>query len=133
VSKETASFERKLNCKAPKFQILVPRFYHDPEGKAPAGTTLLAGETLHYALKVAEIDKSRKKSALVMRATILAADGKDLGTKPLEIENRDPAKPTFNGSAAMNRAGEFRLRIVVEETHTGRTAMFETPIKVLAP
>jgi hypothetical protein len=141
VSKESTSFERKLTCKPNTFQILMPRFYHDADNKVPAGTTLLVGETLYYTLKVVGYDTSRKKVSLVMRATILGADGKDLGTKPLEVKGgiTDPAKAaesrhaTFNGNASMNRAGDFKLRIVVEDTITGKTAMFETPIKVLQP
>ena len=59
VSKETASFDRKLTCKPTTFQILIPRFFHDAEGKVPAGTTLLAGETLHYRLRVVGFDPSQ--------------------------------------------------------------------------
>jgi hypothetical protein len=141
VSKETTSFERKLTCKPTTFQILMPRFFHDADNKVPAGTTLLVGETLYYTVKVVGYDTSQKKVSLVMRATILGADGKDLGTKPVEVKGEigEPAKAAesrhakFNGSAAMNRAGEFKLRIVIEDTIGRKTATFETPIKVLAP
>lgn len=140
-SKETASFDRKLTCKATSFQILTPRFFYDTEGKVPAGTTLLAGQTLHYTLKVVGYDRSQKKVALTMRATILDTDGKDTGAKPLEVKGDitdekkavDSKQATFSGTAVMHRTGEFKLKIVVEDTLGKQTATFETPLKVLAP
>jgi len=138
---ETTSFERKITCKQSSFQILMPRFFRDPEGKIPAGTTGIVGETLHYTIKVVGYDKSQKKVALQMRATILDADGKDIGAKPLEVKGdiNDPAKAVesrhamFNGNVVLHRAGEFKLRIVVEDKLGNRTASFETPLKVISP
>ena len=140
-SNETATFERKLTCKPASFQILSPRLFHDSESKIPAGTTLLAGETLFYTLKVIGYDKSQKKVALTMRATIFDADGKDIGAKPLEVKGdiNDPTKATesrqatFTGNAVLHRTGEFKLKIVVEDTLGKQTTSFETPLKVLAP
>jgi hypothetical protein len=138
---DSASFDRKLTCKPPTFQILMPRFARDADGKVPAGTTGLVGDALHYSLKVVGYDKSQKKVALVMRATIVDNDGKDVGAKPLEVKGdiTDPAKAadskhaTFNGMVSLHRAGDFKLRIVVEDTLGKKTATFETPLKVLAP
>lgn len=141
ISKESASFERKLTCKPTTFQILMPRFFHDSANKVPAGTTMLLGETLYYTLKVVGYDKNDKKVSLVMRATILDRDGKDIGAKALEVRGdiTDPEKAagsrqaTINGLAGLNRTGEFKLHIVVEDTLGKKTATFETPLKVLAP
>ena len=113
---EATSFERKLVCKTTTFQILMPRFFHDAEGTMPAGTTGLVGQTLHYSIKVVGYDRSQKKVALTMRATILDADGKDIGAKPLVVKGdiTDPTKAaesrhaTFNGVAALHRIGEFQ-------------------------
>lgn len=140
-SDETASFERKITCKAPTFQIIVPRFFHDADSKVPAGTTGIVGETLHYSFKVVGYDKSQKKVALVMKATILDNDGKDIGAKPLEVKGdiTDPAKAAesrqanFTGSVSLNRAGEFKLKIVVEDTIAKQTTTYEVPLKVIAP
>jgi hypothetical protein len=140
-SKETTSFERKITCKPTSFQILMPRFFHDADGKFPAGTTGLVGETLHYTIKVVGYDRSQKKVALLMRATILDADGKDIGAKPMEVKGdiTDAGKAVesrhamFNGNVVLHRAGEFKLRVVVEDTLGKRTATFETPIKAIAP
>ena len=75
-----------------------------------------------------------------MRATILDTDGKDIGAKPLELkgETTDPVKAeakqaTFGGLVALNRAGDFKLKITVEDTVGKKTTMFETPLHVLAP
>ena len=140
-SDETTSFERKLTCKAPTFQIVVPRFFRDAESKVPAGTTGLVGETLHYSFKVVGYDKSQKKVALVMKATILDNDGKDVGAKPLEVKGdiNDPTKATesrqanFTGTVVLHRAGEFKLKITVEDTLGKQTTTFELPLKVLLP
>lgn len=138
---DSASFDRKLTCKPATFQILIPRFAHDAEGKVLAGTTGLLGETLHYSVKVVGYDKSQKKVAITMRATVVDAAGKDVGAKPLEVKGdiTDPAKAAeskhamFNGLVSLHRAGEFKLRIIVEDTLGKKTATFETPLKVLAP
>jgi len=140
-SGESTSFERKLTCKPPTFQIIVPRFFHDADSKVPAGTIGLVGETLHYSFKVLGYDKSQKKVALVMKATILNNDGKDIGAKPLEMKGdlKDPTEAmgsrqaTFTGTVSLHRAGEFKLKFVVEDTIGKQTTTFEVPLKVLAP
>lgn len=140
-SRESTSFERKLTLKPAEFRIVALRFTHDAEGKVPAGTTLLAGDALHYQFKAIGFDRSQKRVSLVMRVRVLDADGKDVGAKPQEAkaEMTDPAKAsearsaTLGGQAAMNRTGEFKLKITVEDTVAKKTATFETPLKVLPP
>lgn len=139
-SNETASFERKITCKPASFQIIVPRFFHDADLNVPAGTTLVAGETLHYRFRVIGFDVSQKRVGLIMRAVVVDADGKSLGAKPLEVkgETADPIKAdarraTFAGLAALSRPGEFKLRIEVEDTIGKKLTTFEMPIKVVAP
>ena len=139
-SGETAGFERKLTVKPVSFQIVALRFFHDADAKLPAGTTLLVGETLHYQFRLIGFDTRAKRVGLVMRAAVVDADGKDVGAKPLEVkgETTDPAKAearhaTFGGLANLHRPGDFKLRIVVEDTVGKRTTTIETPLKVLAP
>lgn len=140
VASETASFERKLTCKTGEFQILAPRFTHDPEGKLPAGTTGTAGESLYYRFRVVGYDKSKKVS-LTMKAEVLDAAGKPVDAKPLvtNAETTDPDKlagliqANFTGTLALHRVGEFKLKITVEDNVAKKTATFETPVKVLAP
>jgi hypothetical protein len=141
VASESASFERKLNYKAPTFQILVPRFFHDADGKEAAGTTLFVGDSLHYQFKVVGYDKSQKKVGLVMRAEVLDAEGKDVGAKPLTVKGDitdavkavESRQATFTGTAYLHRPGEFKLKITVEDTVAKKTTSFETAIKVMAP
>jgi hypothetical protein len=140
-SGESAGFERKLALKPVEFRIVALGFFHDPDRKVPAGTTLPAGHTLHYQFKVIGYDTSRKRVGLVMRATVFDPEGKDIGARPLEVKGEvtDPDKAagsrhaTFGGLAALNRPGEFKLRIAVEDTVAKKTTTFETPLKVLAP
>jgi hypothetical protein len=140
-SGESTSFERKLTLKPTEFRIVVLRFSHDPEGKVPAGTTLLAGDTLHYQFKAIGFDRSLKRVALLMKVQVLDADGKDVGAKPLVVKSEvtDPAKAAdarfvpLAGQAVMNRPGEFRLKITVEDMLGDKTTTFETPLKVLQP
>jgi hypothetical protein len=134
-------FDRKLTLKPPSFQIVALRFTHDADGKVPAGTTLLAGQTLHYQFKAIGFDRSQRKVSLTMRVEVLDAEGKPVGAKPQEAkaEVADPAKAaaaqaaTLGGQAALNRPGEFKLKILVEDTVGKKTTTFETPLKVLAP
>jgi hypothetical protein len=140
-SGETAGFERKLTLKPVSFQIVALRFFHDADAKLPAGTTLPAGDTLHYQFRVIGFETRPKRAGLVMRATVLDAEGKDVGAPPLEVKAdvTDPDKAagsrraTCGGLAALNRPGDFKLRIVVEDTVGKKTTTIETPLKVLAP
>lgn len=139
-SNETASFERKLTLKPADFRILTPRFYLDEEGKVPAPTTLVAGQTLYYHLTVVGFDKSQKV-ALVLRAQVTDADGKDVGAKPLEVKTgvADPAeaeksrKALLKEKLTLNRPGDFKLKVTVGDVVGKKTATFEAPLKVLAP
>jgi hypothetical protein len=136
---ETTGFERRLTLKAADFRIVALRFSHDAEGKVPAGTTQPAGGTLHYQFKAIGFERSKKKVSLTMRVQVLDAEGKDVGAKPAEAkaEVNDPAKAadarsaTLGGQAYLNRTGEFKLRITVEDTVGKKTTMFETPLKVV--
>ena len=140
-SGESTGFERKLTLKPTEFRLVALRFTHDSEGKVPAGTTLLVGDMLHYQFKAIGFDRSQKKVSLVMRVQVLDADGKDVGAKPQEAkaEVTDPSKAadarsaTLGGQAAMNRAGDFKLKITVEDTVAKKTASFETLLRVLPP
>lgn len=140
-SSETAGFERKLTLKPASFQIVALRFSHDAEGKVPCGLTLVAGDSLHYQCKVIGFDKSQRKVSLVMRMQVMDSDGKDVGAKTQEAKAdvTDPAKvadarqATLGGQATMNRAGDFKLKITVEDTVAKKTTTFESPLKVLAP
>ena len=138
---EATGFERKLTLKPAEFRIVALRFAHDAEGKVPAGTTLAAGDTLHYQFRAVGFDRSQKRVSLVMRVQVLDAAGKDVGAKPVEAKAdvTDPAKAadarsaTLGGQAALNRPGEFKLKITVEDTIAKKATTFETPLKVLPP
>lgn len=138
---ETASFERKLTCKAPTFRILAPRFFRDPEGKIPAAVGGVVGESLHYRMRLIGFDVSQKKVSTQLTMQVVDAQGKDVLEKPIitkaGLSNPDEvAKATqvnFNGMLTLNRAGEFTLRMTVEDLIGKQKAVFETKLKVTAP
>jgi hypothetical protein len=136
---ETTGFERRLNLKPADFRIVALRFTHDAEGKLPAGTTQPAGSTLHYHFKAIGFDRSQKKVALAMHVQVLDAEGKDVGAKPVEAKADEPAGDgggrwaKLGGQAHLNRPGEFKLKITVEDAVGKKTTTFEVPLKVLPP
>lgn len=141
LSSELATAERKLTCHPLSFQILAPRFFRDGERKVPAPVGGLVGETLHFHLLVVGFDKSTKKVQTRLTATVLDKDGKVVSPKPLFVEanllNPDEAvkatEAAFNGAITLNRAGDFKLRIVVEDLIGKQKATFEAALKVTEP
>ena len=140
-SGETTGFERKLTLKLSSFQIVALRFSHDAEGRVPAGLTLLAGDTLHFQFKAIGFDHLQKKVSLIMRVQMLDKDGKDMGAKPQEAKAdvtdptraADARQATLGGQMTMNRTGDFKLKITVEDTVGKKTTTFKAPLKVLVP
>jgi hypothetical protein len=141
LSKETASFERKLTLKPVSFQILVPRFWRDADGKIPASVGGIIGESLHVRFKLIGFDKSQKKAQTMVTVQILGEDGKEVVDKPHVIKaalnnTEELAKANhvnFSQVLYLNRAGSFTLRLSAEDVLGKQTAVFETPLKVTAP
>ena len=141
LSGETASFERKLTCEAAGFRILSPRFYHDPEGKVPAGTRGLVGESLYFRLRAVGFDRSQKKVHTVMTVRLLDEAGAEVLPQPMRVvaeltrpEDVERAvQLNFNGAIGLNRAGKYRLHVTVEDQLGKGKAEFETPLKVEMP
>jgi hypothetical protein len=138
---ETASFERKFTIKATTFQIIVPRFYHDADSKIPAPVGGLVGETLHFKLRAIGFDKSKKKVQMALTVHVIGEDGKEVVEKPrvIRAEQNNPeeaAKSTqvnFSGLLHLNRAGNFTLRLTVQDVISDKSTSWETPLKVGAP
>lgn len=138
---ESASFERQLNCKATTFQLLMPRFTRDADGKVPAGTTAFVGESITFKCRVVGFDRSQKKVALVMKVQFRDADDKEILAKPVIVNGdiTDPEKVSktsqanFSTTLYLHRGGDFKMIVTVEDTIAKKTTTFETPFKVLAP
>lgn len=140
IGSETASFERKLTCKPSEFGILTPRFFTDEKFEAPAGMTQVAGSFLHYRFRVGGFVRGEKNAGLVVRVTVVDADSKDVGAKPVVVSGSVPdaekgrvAVPTFSGVVVLHRPGDFKLRFALEDPGRKKTATFEVPLKVVAP
>jgi hypothetical protein len=140
-TRETASFERKLVCKAPAFTIVAPRFSYDDEGKVPAPLGGLVGQVLFFRLAVIGFDKSAGKIHNEMAVQVLDGKGNPAAPRPLlaKLESADKdvvAKATsltFRGNFVLNRAGEYTLRITVTDRLADRKTTFEAPLSVREP
>jgi hypothetical protein len=141
LSGETASFDRKVRCLPPSFQILMPRFFRDPELKVPCSAGGFVGENLQLRLHVIGFDKSQKRVQTRMTCAIVDAGGEKVLATPVvtlaELNNpaqvADAKEVLFRGAIALNRAGDFRLRITVDDLVGKQTTTFETPLKVSHP
>ena len=124
-------------CKPTAFGILAPRFSRDADGKVPAACGGTVGEALHFKLKVVGFDKSSGAVKTKMTAEVLDADDKVVG-KPLVSEGnlKDPAEAAkaqqanFAGTMLLNRSGDFRLRITVEDAVGKQKTTLVVPLKV---
>jgi hypothetical protein len=135
------TFMRKLKCVPAEFAIVAPRFFHDPDNKAPGPVGGLVGETLYFRLKSIGFERGGGKIDNEMQVDVLDAAGKSVLTKPIQAELKtdeaDKVKKvsslTFHGNLALNRAGTFTLRITLTDRLTKRSAKFEAPLKVIEP
>jgi hypothetical protein len=141
VSSETASFEKKLECKPTSFQILATRFYRDAEGKTPAPAGGLVGETVYFKLRVVGFHKANNRVEATLTPQLIDEAGKPVAERPPVIRaalanSEEAAKATqvsFNGLLYLNRPGQFTLRFKVDDIEGKQSTLFETPFKVSAP
>jgi len=138
---ETATFERTLTCKPSQFQILAPRFYRDAESKVPAGTSGVAGESIYFRIKAVGYDRTQNKVSATMTMQVLNDRGEEMLTKPMVV-NAELTRPedvqkamqlNFNGAVGLNRPGQYKLRIMVQDHISKQTATYETALKVEMP
>jgi hypothetical protein len=140
-SSETASFRRTLRVKPAEFAIVAPRFFFDADGKVPAPAGGVVGQTLYIRLGAIGFDRAGGKIDTEMALLLLDEKGRPLLPKPLRKElvsdDADLVKQAnvvnFNAFLALNRAGSFRLRVDVTDRIAGKTARFETALRVANP
>jgi hypothetical protein len=141
IGNESTSFEKKITCKATSFAVIVPRFYRDAESKVPAPVGGLVNETIYFQLFCVGFNKKDKQVRVTMTLQVLDEQGKDVLPKPIEVlaahgkaEDVESAiKLTFKGAITLSRAGDYKLRIVLEDSQGKQNAKFETPLKVAVP
>lgn len=135
---ETVSFEREVTVKPAAFAVINPQFFHDSQGKiaAPAGGHV--NQTLFFRTQLIGFDHSQKKIETKMSLQVLDKDGKELMPQALvakagTTDADEAAKATslnYNGNLALNRAGDFTLRIVYTDEVAKKETKLELPIKV---
>lgn len=141
VASESASFERKLTCKAPTFAILMPRFFHDAEAKFPAATKGFVGANVTFRCRVVGFDRSQQKVALVLKIQLRDADDKEIGAKPIIVNGdiTDPDKVSkatqanFNSTLFLHRAGSYKMIVTVEDTIAKKSTTYETMLTIVEP
>jgi hypothetical protein len=136
---ETASFERAVTVVKPDFAVIRPRLSYDPDGKTSAGTTHSLGTQLHFRMLATNFDRSEKKIDLTMSVQYYDDKGQALMPRPLtahtKVDDEDQVAKaefaTFNGSFACNRTGTFKLKVVITDNISKKTATFESPLKIV--
>jgi hypothetical protein len=138
---EEVSFQRKLTAKPAGFRIVAPQFSYDAEGKVPAPPGGLVGQILHFRLQGIGFDRDQGKLDTAMNVQVLDVQGKEMLPKPIlaELRSEDPAVVkkvtalTFNGNLALNRPGQYTLRITLNDRLGKKSTQFETPLDIRAP
>jgi len=141
ISAQSASFTRKLTCKSSQFQILAPRFFRDPEGKIPASLSGIVGESLFFRLKAVGIDRSQSKVHATMTMQVIDDKGSEMLPKPYVVnaeltraeDVQRAMQLNFNGAVSLNRAGKYKIRVMVQDHIAKQTTTFETALVVAAP
>jgi hypothetical protein len=138
IHNESATFERTMTVGTPTFAIVRPRLSYDEAARTDAGTNHLLGNYVFYRLLAVGFDRSMKKYDVTMVVNCLDDKGTELMPAPLVVnvksDNEQMVKAasdiTFNGRILCNRTGTFRLRIVVTDNVTKKSATFESPLTV---
>jgi hypothetical protein len=141
IAQETVGFERKIVCKKMTFAITELAFFFDSEGKWPGSNIGILGHSINFRLAAVGWDRAKPNLRLVMFAQALDKDGRELTPKPVRVEvASEDAKAIanapgvgFHASMALNRAGDFQLRIIVLDEISDRKAEVTVPLKVLPP
>jgi hypothetical protein len=138
---DSASFEQKVTCTKPKFALVQMGFFHDAAGTlaAPVGGTL--GQTLYLRCKAVGYERAKANPRVVFTLQVMDSDGKPLMPRPVRASFAPTDKKQiatfgpvdFKGLLALNRVGEFRLRLTATDEVSHQTAAFEAPLRVTAP
>ncbi|HLW64595.1 MAG TPA: hypothetical protein VKS79_04695 [Gemmataceae bacterium] len=139
LSKQTASFERQIEVQAPDFAAINLQFSLDADKKVSAPGTLVRSQSLYIRLNVVGFDRSAMKLDLAMTVQALDENGKELMARPInsEVTSEDAdqvakaTSATLNANLTLNRTGNFRLRIQVQDKIKKKKIELLVPIKVV--
>lgn len=139
LAKETASFKRKVVCKPETFALLNVRFFRDHDEQAPARVGGTVGERLVVKMQIVGFDRSKDEIDVEMEVAVLDAKGKPATRKAIlsEYHNEKPeevkkqTRIQYSSTLALNRAGDFTLRVTVTDRMTKKKLVFEAPMRVV--
>lgn len=139
ITKRSAKVDRKLTVKKPDFAILNLEFFLDPNRTTRAARTFVTGQLMAFLFEVEGHDLSAKKVDMTMTIQTLDEKGTELMLTPLQapLKIDDPARVakaqvlTFNGSLNLNRVGQFKLRIDVQDHVNNKKIGVEVPFRVV--
>ncbi len=135
---QTADFERVLRLLPKAWAIVSPRLYLDAERRFPAGSILLAGQTLYYSLKVSGVDRNASRIDALLKVHVLDESGREMEAPTVESviasEEREVISHAqtidYEGELPLNRPGRFVLRFVVRDRIGDRNATLDLPLCV---
>ncbi len=141
ISKEQASFRHKFVCKKEEVALVQVRFFHDDAGEAPAPAGGVASQSLHVKMKAVGFERSKGEIDVEMEIVVLDAAGKPVMPRPIKagVHNEKPEEVKqitsirLSSALALNRSGNFTLRITVVDKLAKKSVAFETPLRVAAP
>ena len=140
LSGESAAFQREVTLAKPIFTSVSQRLFLDSEGKVPASTLGIVGQTLYYRFGLIGFDRSQGRVETRIELEVLDGEGQIL-TKPSNVtyknDDRDAlrriSQVSFNGSMVLNRAGNFGLKFKFTDVPGGQVSQFEVPLRVSNP
>jgi hypothetical protein len=141
VADKSVTVERKLKCKAVKFALVAPAFFYDAKKQTPAPCGGVVGQVLHFRLRAIGFDTTQAEINAVMSVHVLDAQGKDVLSAPFtsEVRSNDAevvkkvTNVNLDGSLALNRPGDFTLRVVFTDRLKKKDVTYEAPLHVTAP
>ena len=141
LSGESAAFEREVTLAKPIFTSVSQRFFLDSEGKVPASTGGIVGQTLYYRFGLIGFDRSQGRVETRIELEVLDGEGGQVLTKPSNVTYKNDdrealpgiSQVSFNGSMVLNRAGNFSLRFKFTDIPGGKVSRFEMPLHVADP
>jgi hypothetical protein len=141
LGQDSASFERKLTCMKPSFALVQINFSRDEKGDIPSTAGGALGEKLYVQCKAVGFERTKAKPHVVFALQVSDNRGKPQTPKPMRVEfaPEDPGQAAksglvdFKGLLALNRVGDFRLRIEASDESGKQKAHFEAPLRITAP
>jgi len=101
----------------------------------------IVGESLFFRLKAVGIDRSQSKVHATMTMQVIDDKGSEMLPKPYVInaeltraeDVQRAMQLNFNGAVSLNRAGKYKIRVMVQDHIAKQTTTFETALVVAAP